>query len=194
MNASDDAFNKPGSGLRKPDDAGVLMGNWLEERVLRESTGEGRCIPQRHLPRSGLLKDFSKVSAAFCSAMMCIHSVVSLLKEDFCLMVIMSGGEMCSRRGWQKIVSPPPRNTASSDSTSSSSSSAKFWEGPGSFDDDPDLTTTTSDKFEALKMLDKNDSSPAILGSGGSSGVWGLGQYVWVCDGVPLAGFCCVST
>jgi hypothetical protein len=29
--------------------------------VLRSETGEGRCIPQRHIPRSGLLKDFTKV-------------------------------------------------------------------------------------------------------------------------------------
>lgn len=56
---SDDAFNKqlkgPGAG------AGTLIGNWSEERVLRDSSGEGRSLPQRHLPRSGLLKDWTKV-------------------------------------------------------------------------------------------------------------------------------------
>jgi len=57
---SDDAYNtvmKPG------DSAGTLIGNWFEERVLRDSSGEGRTVPQRHLPRSGLLKDWTKVPA-----------------------------------------------------------------------------------------------------------------------------------
>jgi len=55
---SDDAYNtelQPGTG------AGTLIGNWFEERVLRDSSGEGRTVPQRHLPRSGLLKDWTKV-------------------------------------------------------------------------------------------------------------------------------------
>lgn len=57
---SDDAYNT----LIKPEDGqGTLVGNWFEERVLRESSGEGRTVPQRHLPRSGLLKDWTKVPA-----------------------------------------------------------------------------------------------------------------------------------
>lgn len=55
---SDDAYNtqlQPGTG------AGTLIGNWFEERALRDSSGEGRTVPQRHLPRSGLLKDWTKV-------------------------------------------------------------------------------------------------------------------------------------
>eukprot|EP00435_Cladocopium_sp_Y103_P006633 s987_g2.t1 len=62
---SDDAYNtqlEPGTG------AGTLIGNWqddatnsLQERALRDSSGEGRTVPQRHLPRSGLLKDWTKV-------------------------------------------------------------------------------------------------------------------------------------
>jgi hypothetical protein len=55
---SDDAFNKY---LTDPTRGGTLIGNWFEERGLREATGEGRSVPQRHLPRSGLLKDFTKV-------------------------------------------------------------------------------------------------------------------------------------
>lgn len=59
MNATDDAYNKYlGADSGK---AGTLLGNWLEERVLRETTGEGRTVPQRHVKRSGLLKDFTKV-------------------------------------------------------------------------------------------------------------------------------------
>lgn len=54
---SDDAYNKRLVGSA----AGTLVGNWCEERVLREATGEGRTAPQRHIPRSGLLKDFTKV-------------------------------------------------------------------------------------------------------------------------------------
>jgi len=55
---SDDAYNtklQPGAG------AGTLIGNWFEERILRDSSGEGRTVPQRHVPRSGLLKDWTKV-------------------------------------------------------------------------------------------------------------------------------------
>lgn len=40
------------------------------------------------------------------------------------------------------------------------------------------------------KNWNKNDSSPATSNRGGHSSVWGIGLYVWVCDGVPLAGFC----
>eukprot|EP00421_Protoceratium_reticulatum_P045943 CAMPEP_0168437450 /NCGR_PEP_ID=MMETSP0228-20121227/41443_1 /TAXON_ID=133427 /ORGANISM="Protoceratium reticulatum, Strain CCCM 535 (=CCMP 1889)" /LENGTH=445 /DNA_ID=CAMNT_0008451669 /DNA_START=45 /DNA_END=1379 /DNA_ORIENTATION=+ len=54
---SDDAFNK---SVAKHAAQGTLVGNWYEERVLREAVGEGRTVPQRHLPRSGLLKDFTK--------------------------------------------------------------------------------------------------------------------------------------
>jgi len=54
---SDDAFNKQ---IGKSDAQGTLIGNWFEERCLREAVGEGRSVPQRHIPRSGLLQDFSK--------------------------------------------------------------------------------------------------------------------------------------
>jgi len=55
---SDDAYNK---GMADSNTAGSLIGNWFEERVLRETVGEGRTVPQRHLPRSGLLEDWTKV-------------------------------------------------------------------------------------------------------------------------------------
>jgi hypothetical protein len=55
-NFSDDAYNKRHQGPH----AGTLIGNWSEERTLRDATGEGRTVPQRHLKRSGLLKDFTK--------------------------------------------------------------------------------------------------------------------------------------
>jgi len=58
---SDDAFNKNIKNDAGEDGAGTLMANWFEERVLREATGEGRTVPQRHVPRSGLLEDFTKV-------------------------------------------------------------------------------------------------------------------------------------
>jgi len=60
---SDDAYNK---NIHKdaPDGGpGTLIGNWAEERVLRDATGEGRNVPQRHIPRSGLLEDFTKTPA-----------------------------------------------------------------------------------------------------------------------------------
>lgn len=57
---SDDAYNKRIEGPA----AGTLVGNWFEERVLRETTGEGRTTAQRHIPRSGLLRDFTKVCLA----------------------------------------------------------------------------------------------------------------------------------
>lgn len=53
---TDDAFNK-----HTKKGCGTLVGNWFEERSIRESTGEGRTVPQRHIPRSGLLKDWTKV-------------------------------------------------------------------------------------------------------------------------------------
>eukprot|EP00403_Amphidinium_massartii_P009835 CAMPEP_0178426764 /NCGR_PEP_ID=MMETSP0689_2-20121128/29400_1 /TAXON_ID=160604 /ORGANISM="Amphidinium massartii, Strain CS-259" /LENGTH=465 /DNA_ID=CAMNT_0020048455 /DNA_START=59 /DNA_END=1456 /DNA_ORIENTATION=+ len=52
---ADDAFNK-----YTKEGAGTLVGNWFEERSIRDATGEGRTVPQRHIPRSGLLKDFTK--------------------------------------------------------------------------------------------------------------------------------------
>jgi len=58
---SDDAYNK---SIGEDVGQGTLVGNWFEERVLRESVGEGRSVPQRHLPRSGLLKDFTKTPAS----------------------------------------------------------------------------------------------------------------------------------
>lgn len=53
---TDDAFNK-----RTCKGSGTLIGNWNEEFIMREATGEGRTFPQRHIPRSGLLKDWTKV-------------------------------------------------------------------------------------------------------------------------------------
>lgn len=55
---SDDAYNKQ---VGQSTGQGTLIGNWFEERCLRESVGEGRSVPQRHIRRSGLLQDFSKV-------------------------------------------------------------------------------------------------------------------------------------
>jgi hypothetical protein len=55
---SDDAYNKY---LTDPTKGGTLIGNWFEERSIREATGEGRSVPQRHIPRSGLLTDWTKV-------------------------------------------------------------------------------------------------------------------------------------
>eukprot|EP00931_Biecheleriopsis_adriatica_P120215 TRINITY_DN9533_c0_g1_i1.p1 TRINITY_DN9533_c0_g1~~TRINITY_DN9533_c0_g1_i1.p1 ORF type:complete len:452 (+),score=115.97 TRINITY_DN9533_c0_g1_i1:78-1433(+) len=57
---SPDAYN---TKICEGDGAGTLIGNWFEERALRDSSGEGRTVPQRHLPRSGLLKDWTKVPA-----------------------------------------------------------------------------------------------------------------------------------
>jgi hypothetical protein len=56
---SDDAYNKylTADGGR----AGTLIGNWSEERAIRDATGEGRSVPQRHIPRAGLLTDWTKV-------------------------------------------------------------------------------------------------------------------------------------
>eukprot|EP00927_Polykrikos_kofoidii_P049565 TRINITY_DN43611_c0_g1_i1.p1 TRINITY_DN43611_c0_g1~~TRINITY_DN43611_c0_g1_i1.p1 ORF type:complete len:496 (-),score=96.35 TRINITY_DN43611_c0_g1_i1:536-1942(-) len=56
---SDDAYNKDMG--ERGGGAGTLIGNWFEERSLRDACGEGRTVPQRHLPRSGLLKDWTKV-------------------------------------------------------------------------------------------------------------------------------------
>lgn len=55
---SDDAYNKY---LTESGRSGTLIGNWFEERVIREATGEGRSVPQRHIPRSGLLTDWTSV-------------------------------------------------------------------------------------------------------------------------------------
>eukprot|EP00392_Amoebophrya_sp_AT5.2_P006396 g6408.t1 len=59
MLASDDAYNQ---GLTDPTKYGCLMNNWYEELIMRETTGVSRYIPQRHVRRSGLLKDFTKVT------------------------------------------------------------------------------------------------------------------------------------
>jgi len=56
---ADDAYNK-----YVGDGPGTMVGNWSEERALRDATGEGRTLPQRHLPRSCLLKDFTRVATA----------------------------------------------------------------------------------------------------------------------------------
>ena len=56
---SDDDYNKS-----LVEGAGTLIGNWCEERVLRDSCGEGRTVPQRHIPRSGLLTDWSKTPSS----------------------------------------------------------------------------------------------------------------------------------
>eukprot|EP00406_Dinophysis_acuminata_P050440 CAMPEP_0179299710 /NCGR_PEP_ID=MMETSP0797-20121207/46658_1 /TAXON_ID=47934 /ORGANISM="Dinophysis acuminata, Strain DAEP01" /LENGTH=450 /DNA_ID=CAMNT_0021009155 /DNA_START=51 /DNA_END=1403 /DNA_ORIENTATION=- len=56
---SDDAYNKNLRG----NGAGTLVANWFEERSIRDATGEGRSVPQRHITRSGLLKDFTKTPA-----------------------------------------------------------------------------------------------------------------------------------
>jgi hypothetical protein len=57
---SDDAYNK----FLAPEQnrAGTLIGNWSEERAIRDATGEGRSIPQRHIPRRDLLKDWTKTA------------------------------------------------------------------------------------------------------------------------------------
>lgn len=52
---ADDAYNKYVN-----EGPGTLVGNWFEERSIRDVTGEGRTVPQRHIPRSGLLKDFTR--------------------------------------------------------------------------------------------------------------------------------------
>jgi len=62
---SDDAYNKNIHNDVGADGAGTLIGNWFEERALRESTGEGRSVPQRHIPRSGLLEDFTKTPSVY---------------------------------------------------------------------------------------------------------------------------------
>merc|ERR1719305_2147223 len=56
---TDDAYNKELKG--KLSGQGTLIANWYEEGCQREGTGEGRTIPQRHVRRSGLLKDFTRL-------------------------------------------------------------------------------------------------------------------------------------
>jgi hypothetical protein len=56
---TDDAYNKELKG--KQASQGTLIGNWYEESCQREGTGEGRTVPQRHVRRSGLLKDFTRL-------------------------------------------------------------------------------------------------------------------------------------
>eukprot|EP00397_Hematodinium_sp_SG-2012_P041075 GEMP01045153.1.p1 GENE.GEMP01045153.1~~GEMP01045153.1.p1 ORF type:complete len:411 (-),score=82.30 GEMP01045153.1:485-1717(-) len=57
---TDDAYNK---FVNRDTNTSTLIGNWFEEQSIRDATGQGRCVPERHLPRSGLLKDFTKVPA-----------------------------------------------------------------------------------------------------------------------------------
>ena len=54
---SEDSFNK-----KIPDQvhSRVLIGNWFEESVLQTTVGEARSVPQRHIKRAGLLRDFTK--------------------------------------------------------------------------------------------------------------------------------------
>jgi hypothetical protein len=56
---TDDAYNKKLKGIDAHQ--GTLIGNWFEEGCQREGTGEGRTIPQRHVRRSGLLRDFTRL-------------------------------------------------------------------------------------------------------------------------------------
>jgi len=56
---TDDAYNSNLKG--KQAGFGTLVGNWYEESQQREGTGEGRTVPQRHVRRSGLLKDFTRL-------------------------------------------------------------------------------------------------------------------------------------
>jgi len=58
---SDDAFNKD----IDHEGFGTLIGNWHEEHGLRAATGQGRTLPQRHLPRAGLMKDFTKNQGSY---------------------------------------------------------------------------------------------------------------------------------
>ncbi|EER17382.1 hypothetical protein Pmar_PMAR022331 [Perkinsus marinus ATCC 50983] len=51
---SDDAYNKYPDNTNN-DHPGTLIGNWFEETQIRQATGEGRTVPQRHLKRRGLL-------------------------------------------------------------------------------------------------------------------------------------------
>jgi hypothetical protein len=50
---SEDSYNKV-------DAKRTLIGNWHEEAVLKETCGEARSLPQRHIKRAGLLTDFTK--------------------------------------------------------------------------------------------------------------------------------------
>jgi hypothetical protein len=54
---SEDSYNKR---LPQEGQSRVLIGNWYEESILQETVGEARSVPQRHIKRSGLLKDFTK--------------------------------------------------------------------------------------------------------------------------------------
>lgn len=56
---TDDAYNKNLKGLEAGN--GTLVGNWYEEVCQRSGSGEGRTVPQRHVRRSGLLRDFTRV-------------------------------------------------------------------------------------------------------------------------------------
>lgn len=61
MTFSSDDYNKHHNGNHYSQCTfGTLIGNWTEETEVRACTGEGRSIPQRHIKRSGLLKDFTR--------------------------------------------------------------------------------------------------------------------------------------
>lgn len=62
---SDDAYNNKIHITAPSGGPGTLIGNWQEERTLREATGENRSVPQRHVPRSGLLQDFTRTPAVY---------------------------------------------------------------------------------------------------------------------------------
>lgn len=55
---TDDAYNKH---IDQEGKNTTLIGNWYEEQCVRDATGEGRTVPQRHIKRSGLLADFTKM-------------------------------------------------------------------------------------------------------------------------------------
>ncbi len=54
---SEDSYNKR---LPLEVHSRVLVGNWFEESVLQSTVGEARSVPQRHIKRAGLLRDFTK--------------------------------------------------------------------------------------------------------------------------------------
>jgi len=56
---TDDAFNKYINENERGST--ILIGNWYEEQCIRDATGEGRTVAQRHIKRSGLLQDFTKL-------------------------------------------------------------------------------------------------------------------------------------
>jgi hypothetical protein len=53
-------FSEDGYNKKRDEHGRVLVGNWFEEAVLQTTVGEARSVPQRHIKRAGLLKDFTK--------------------------------------------------------------------------------------------------------------------------------------